>query len=55
MKKLDKRMIVGTRVYLEDLKGKQIVKSVRKDRLGFEVENYQGTWQQGHVVKFRNN
>lgn len=53
MKKFDKRVIVGTKVLLE-WHGWHTVTSVHPTRKWIQVDDFVGSFQRGHVVKFTN-
>ncbi len=53
MKKFDKRVVVGTKVLLE-YHGWRVVTSVHPTRKWIQVDDFVGSFQRGHVLKFSN-
>ena len=53
MRKFDKRVVPGTRVLLE-WHGWHTVTSVHPTRKWIQVDDFVGSFQRGHVLKFSN-
>ncbi len=54
MKKFDKRVVPGTKVLLNDWHGWHTVKSIHPTRKWIQVDDFVGSFQRGHVLKFSN-
>ena len=53
MKKFDKRVKAGTRVFVEGL-GWVVVKTVHETRKWVQIEGIVGSFQRRHILKFTN-